>query len=419
MTVSLQARRKPTEYFSFDIEAEKASKPEAKRLDDYCTAFDRAVKRRLRSAYPMGAEISGGLDSGGIVAYAVPHLRDTLADFKGFGFAMYEHDAQAMQETAMHLNIPFMYVQTSQQLKLDDNEGYCAPPVLGVAPRFDTQGYYNFMLSSARSVGIRTLLSGYGGDEIVTAIAPRIAWAEAFRARDFAKLYAMSSGSGPRRLVEFARNARRGWRYELDAKRHLRNEAFFPTSLLSVEAAEQYGVLDIYREEQKALAEARTFNQVCLGRTKFRRGLAGRLERTALKANTFGVEFRYPMFDRELMVQVLRTPTVNLFEKGVQRSLHRKAISSHLPSRVFAVQKNQMGSQLAPFHWDLLLKMAPQVPTVSSELEEFIDQEKLKYLEEKLAMSSNEHAKLSFQKKAATVMDYHKLKMLDYWLRVS
>lgn len=408
----------PVEYFSFQgIEAEPASEPEERWLDAYKSAFDRAVARRLRSYRPIGMEISGGLDSGAIAAYAMPHLADRRADVHGFGMAVYEFDSKAMVDTAMHLRIPHLHALTSPLIQLDETANSTAPAVLGIEPRGDSQGYYDFMLGLARHYDIRTILSGYGGDEIVTAMFPATAYAEAVQERNLRKLYAMSSGDGPVRLFRTVKNLVCGLRHLRRTRLPSGRHRFLPNYLLSEQAADAYGITDLFESEARAQAAAATFNEGCLTRIKVTRMLSGRLERMARKANEFGIEFRYPMFDRQLMVQVLRTPTVNLLANGVQRSLHRAAIADRLPDSVLRVLKNQVGPRRVPPHWTVLAELGVQTPDIPSAVVELIDDKKLHEFKTKLSLPPAEMDRLPTAAKAALTIQYYRLKMLDYWLQ--
>lgn len=417
LTVTAADHTGPRRYFTFDgIEAKPASKPSAEAVDAYAEAFDRAVKRRLRSAYDIGAEISGGLDSGAIIAFAKPHLQDRLEQFHTYGFAYHEHDSQALHQIAMHLGLHHVHTLTSPIVQLDYHADEA--PVLGVWPRPDTHGHYEYMFGHAAGSGIRTLLSGYGGDEVVTAMGGQSAASEAFDQRDIAALCRMMPGIGPKRAALGSVY----WLYlaiknlGIDLRRSkTRGFGGFDDCLLSMQATEEFGIAAMLRQEAAALDAAETYNERLLSTRRFQVLLSGRLEACAMYASRFGLEFRYPMFDRQLMIQVLQTPTIDRFAYGIQRYLHRRAVEPRLPDVMRVIRKNRMGRRIAPWPWELWHKMGPTVPDLGPRVKDLLDAGRLAEFEKHLCLDGSAFNALGYNKKAFLFVNYHLLKVLDYW----
>lgn len=134
-------------------------------------ALDTAVKRQMISDVPLGAFLSGGLDSSAIVAFARQHTAERLQCFtidfdpklaKEEGFAS---DLPYARRVARHLDVdlhivnvgaemanglPFMVQQLDEPLA-----DFAALNVL-------------FIARLAREQGIKVLLSGAGGDDLFT-----------------------------------------------------------------------------------------------------------------------------------------------------------------------------------------------------------------------------------------------------------
>lgn len=134
-------------------------------------ALDVAVKRQMISDVPLGAFLSGGLDSSAIVAFAREHTRDKLQCFtiefdknlaKKEGFVS---DLPYAQRVAKHLDVDLHVVRADSEManglafmvqQLDEPlADFAALNVLNIS-------------RLARQHGIKVLLSGAGGDDLFT-----------------------------------------------------------------------------------------------------------------------------------------------------------------------------------------------------------------------------------------------------------
>jgi asparagine synthase (glutamine-hydrolysing) len=324
---------------------------DAAYAEGYCAHFARAVRERMRVAEPsqLGAMLSGGLDSSAIACVARDQLRDTGGPALPvvswiFSDAM-EADEREFQEPVIAaggvrpLTLDSAHVSASPWTDLD----LLLPDGPPYAPNF----YLNTEVAKlARSQGIRVLLDGLGGDVTVSRGSAR-----------FLELFTRG------RIFTLARElralaSRRGTSESL-ARLFAANVALplAPASLLrglSRLRGRQYGAprrfLTVHAEhldqlESPFLAE---------GLELFDRMLA-----------RFGVEGRYPFFDRRLAEYCLSLPADQKLADGYSRMVARRAMAGILPDAV----RLRAGKGAPGLH------ILPALRARSSELEELFAQD--------------------------------------------
>jgi asparagine synthase (glutamine-hydrolysing) len=136
-------------------------RPEPELIDAIDTALRSAVHERLESEVPLGAFLSGGIDSGLIVSYMAEALGDRLVT-ASVGFSGNDHnelDAAAL--TAGHFGSRH-YAETIEP-HLDEVIG---PVVRGLGePLADASAIPTWYVSRASRRHVTVALSGDGGDE--------------------------------------------------------------------------------------------------------------------------------------------------------------------------------------------------------------------------------------------------------------
>ena len=155
---------------------------EQRSIDDWVTGiFDtlsEAVRRQMISDVPLGAFLSGGLDSSAVVALARRHTNARLQCFtidfdeehaKREGI---ERDLPYAKRVARHLDVDLHVVHVGAEMagQLEDMVWHLDEP----QPDFAA---LNVMLISgmARQQGIKVLLSGAGGDDVFSGYRRHVA----------------------------------------------------------------------------------------------------------------------------------------------------------------------------------------------------------------------------------------------------
>ena len=129
----------------------------------------KAVNRQLISDVPIGAFLSGGLDSSSIVAIAsqsLPELNCFTIKINGQSKEGLVDDLPYAKRVANHFNLPLDIVEVESSVlasRLEEMVWQLDEPLADVAP-------LNVLLISrlAKTKGIKVLLSGAGGDDIFT-----------------------------------------------------------------------------------------------------------------------------------------------------------------------------------------------------------------------------------------------------------
>lgn len=132
--------------------------------------IEAAVERQLITDVPVGAFLSGGLDSSSVVAFATRHFAGRLQcfsiDTEGEGEAEgFSDDLPYARRVADHLGVDLHVVRTDRRMmdRLPEMLYHLDEPTADPAA-------LNALLISelARSQGMKVLLSGAGGDDVFT-----------------------------------------------------------------------------------------------------------------------------------------------------------------------------------------------------------------------------------------------------------
>ena len=166
---------KLSKYWTLDAYKETRFASRQESYDGLRFHFDEAVKCRLRSNYPMGSELSGGLDSSVITGAACHMLRkeskllttftNVANDSQGIDNALcekrYAEEVIAFNDIKNCIFLPRdMWEDPLQEVEflLNVNDGLEKCRMMWQLP----------MKNAARENGVRTMLSGFPGDELVS-----------------------------------------------------------------------------------------------------------------------------------------------------------------------------------------------------------------------------------------------------------
>jgi len=159
-----------------------------KAVDEYRSIFLDAIALQLRSDVPVGASLSGGMDSSAIVCSAVRHLAEPIDTFSSF-YA----DAPALDErkwveiVAKHTGSRSHLVSPTANDAMDWWGKATYLNDLPIAAGFVSQ---YAVMQSAHSNGVKVLLSGQGSDELTAGYrhASYRYFADLIRQMQFGKL---------------------------------------------------------------------------------------------------------------------------------------------------------------------------------------------------------------------------------------
>ncbi len=137
---------------------------EAEAARDLADRFDAAVAARLVADVPVGAYLSGGVDSGLVTAAMVRHARDVRSFTVGFaGVPDYYEERPAARRVADHLGLDHSEIEVSP----DDALAAIEPMFDGLDEPFaDSSALPSYILARETRRHVTVALSGDGGDEV-------------------------------------------------------------------------------------------------------------------------------------------------------------------------------------------------------------------------------------------------------------
>jgi asparagine synthase (glutamine-hydrolysing) len=318
-----------------------------------------AVRRQLVADVPVGAFLSGGLDSSAVVAFArevEPGIRCFTIDAHGGGEEGATDDLPYAREVARHLGVKLDVVEIDagrmaadiERMVVQLDEPLADPAPLNVL----------YISELARSHGIKVLLSGAGGDDLFTGYRRHRALE---LERFWAWLPAAARGGIERACA--ALDQRRAWSRRL-AK--LTSGA----ALSGDERIANYfrwaaepAILALYTPATRRTIEAHPAAKPMLAFLADLPAGTPRLERMlALEQRYFladhnliytdkmsmavGVEVRVPLLDLELVEFAARIPPRFKQRAGVGKSVFKKAMEPFLPHHVIHRPKSGFGAPL-------------------------------------------------------------------------
>src|SRR5262249_19071647 len=130
---------------------------------DFLDRFDAAVRIRLHGDYPVGAYLSGGIDSSAVLA-AMVHAGVKSPKAFTIGYADRRFDeSRAAAITAASLGVEHHVVEVSDA---DIADNFLHSIWHSEIPVINCHGTAKFMLSRAASAHVKAVMTGEGADEL-------------------------------------------------------------------------------------------------------------------------------------------------------------------------------------------------------------------------------------------------------------
>jgi asparagine synthase (glutamine-hydrolysing) len=320
-----------------------------------------AVERQMVADVPVGAFLSGGLDSSAVVAFARQHGRERLQCFT-IGYKGDAGGADGMTEdlpyakrVAAHLDVDLHTVTVGPEMVdcLEKMIHHLDEPQADPAPLNAL-----FISQLARENGIKVLLSGAGGDDIFTGYRRHYAltkehwWSwlpKSARAALAGASTTLPAGSA------FGRRLRKAFEYAaLDGHARLASYFFWLPpgrmhQLLAPDLRAQVEAMQVMAPLREAIdampAEATDLDRML--RLEQRFFLADHnLNYTDKMSMAHGVEVRVPLLDPDLLALASSLPD-NLKQHGnVGKWIFKKAMEPYLPHDVIYRPKTGFGAPL-------------------------------------------------------------------------
>jgi asparagine synthase (glutamine-hydrolysing) len=313
--------------------------------------FQQAVLSRLDSEFPIGAELSEGLDSNGIAGYAAKHLKpDVIYTFSYDCEAIdsnnrhiWEHtykDIQGMLN--MHNNLQPVWQSDTLEYKeknLDSARQSFYQNFGVVIPVQDN--FLRCLLAQQR--GVQVILSGWGGDHCVTCPGDEYA-NELFQKGRLIKLYRLlkskfKRGRGNRPIFGLLTTALGHFPPMLHLYQKLRQQSL---QYMLLQRAKSHYLSELWIEKLKldeklkhfALQYQRKTVQQHEVRELFELGLTNRLTSSELMGRQYRIEYRFPMLDLDLVEFAHSLPSRLKIHQGIERYPFRRLLEGITTERI-------------------------------------------------------------------------------------
>ena len=354
-----------TEYWALDLDRTIDLETDEAYAERFRELFFEAVESRLRAKGPIGSMLSGGLDSSSIVTTA-DELRRDEDDFGLYTYsAVFDEEELPSSDEREYIDAVLeecsatpRFFRGDQRDPLGDLETILYH---SESPELGNNFYLHWnVYRVAGEDGVRVLLDGTGGDQVVSfgmGYLPELAadgrWltlASEIRALVEKPGYSFNPRNilWERTLAPLLPSAvRKGaMKVRNDEFRDVVNPALSPEFLERTDARER--LFDSVATKPATVREQH--------HSQMRSShVVSMLERLNKTTKAFGVEPRYPFFDRRLMGFCLAVPADLKMQQGLTRNVLRNAMDGVLPREV---QGRLVKGNLAPSFWGALREYA-------------------------------------------------------------
>ena len=326
------------------------------------TALKKSVQSQLISDAPVGAFLSGGLDSGLVAAFAKPNNPEKLQCFtiatsplmQAEGFSA---DLPYAKLAAKHLGVPLTIVPDATDIAGEFDQMIWQLD----EPQADPAALHVLHISAAaRAQGIKVLLSGAGADDVfsgyrrhqVAAYIPHIPALPAALEKSITQFLKMAGKSGAARRLEklFAYSEYSSGQQQIAL--HFWKQPAEISALFQADIRAQFSARQAWEPFEKLLAqipqEQHSLNQMLyLEMSTFLPH--HNLNYTDKMSMAAGIETRVPYLDTDLIALAASLPTAMKMTRGTTKYILRKIAANYLPQAIITRSKTGFGSPLR--HW--------------------------------------------------------------------
>ncbi len=340
-------------YWDLSFGGETEARSDDDYVDEFRSLLRQAVHRRLISDVPLGAFLSGGIDSSSVVAMMVDALPpDAVKTFTiGFGERSFDESEHA-RRVAAHFGTDHHEDVFTPQVMLD-----LLPTVTDVLdePFADASILPTYLLSRFTRESVTVALGGDGSDELLAGYPT-------FPADRVARLYRMPRLLHEQVVVPLADRlpvSTTNFSFDFKLKRFLRGagsptEIRHPTWLGSFTPAEQAALLtrapaDALEEQRRAFAAAPTQNALerliyLYATTYLQDDILVKVDRASMACS---LEVRAPFLDVDLVEFLGRVPPQLKLRRLDTKHLLKRAMADVLPPGIAMRAKKGFGIPVA------------------------------------------------------------------------
>jgi len=342
-------------YWELSFGSNGSRETEAEALEHLEDLFRGSVRRRLVSDVPVGAFLSGGLDSSAVVAMMAELMSEPVRTYTiGFeeeGFSEIE-DARAV---ARH----FGTRHHEYSVRADAVE--ILPDLVWHLdePFGDSSAVPSYYVAKLAAQDVKVVLSGDGGDELFAgynrykeALTPR-PWRWIPRALRRSTIGSVAASlpidwPGRNRLYEIGNMHRESSPDWMGIYPYIRERIYSPAMRAELSASRRSAGASVALEEQPQLRSLDRLSRLqFLDTTRYLPDdILVKVDRTTM---AHSLESRAPLLDHLLVSYVATLPSSYKLRDGVSKYLFRKMIARHLPSAI--LEKRKQGFAIPRETW--------------------------------------------------------------------
>ena len=401
LTIDHTYTKKLRQYWSLDPKHEIRLTSDQDYIEAFREIFTEAVRCRLRSAFPVGSTLSGGLDSSSIACTARQLLakagNQKLHTFSAIFPSLPLEDRLWIDERHYMDAVKQLGGLEVHDVRADELNPFIEflwqdeEPV--VAPNlYIHQGLYQ----RAQESGVRVFLDGIDGDSTISHGWPyltKLAYTGRWYMLSQEVKAAAKQHRIPRRAILqrhildplFVEPVTHVWQQLHKGIRQPQVES----TLLNASFAQQVGIanhIQTLTETQGEQISPRKQHWLTLTTALY----PNVMEITDKAASRFALEGRYPFFDRRLMEFCLALPAKQKFRQGWSRAILRFAMTDILPAKVqWRPGKGRLGSNFVRRFLALEHSALEKMMLYPETIESYVDMAYLKTAYKRYAIQKN------------------------------
>lgn len=345
-------------YWSPDTKTVTHLSNEQEYVDTFLDLLNQAIEKRLRSNWLVTSELSGGLDSSTVSAIAnqiqskkgkrFATLSDVMPDPIPWDDPIMDDDRDQILDVAKFAGIKESHFVTGeektflQSLKRAHNI-HDEPPIKFV------NVFADLLYEKAESLGSRTLLSGFGGDDLVS-YAGHYFHEELLRTGQWSTLWKESKARSKHLGDSHFNRLMNTFSYAVLEPNGIRVKALkwkyfqkdnweiyrqkFEKSGLRPDLVEKHDLVNRFHQRRIYDYRGKNMNEKIADRLEHPRMFPHRFEYCNISAAHCHLEMRYPLLDRPLVDFFMSIPTTQKIKNGWGRYFFRRATDGILPDHV-------------------------------------------------------------------------------------
>lgn len=337
------------QYFTLSAEPELKLKDSREYVEAYREQLETAIQCRLNTTFPLGSELSGGIDSSTITAYAARFFDQPLSHLHTFAFANSELEPQYILAVSQAFGLPHTHVMAGQSWRDPQAVQDRSLKVLGYPVEHGNATHHEPFYQLAETFNVRTLLSGFGGDEFGTTIHGYMVPMEMILQRRFKDAYTILPGNAFFRFLRLVKlelrrlKTRNFTRTEYNPRFLNAWNQRWPHQIVAEEAVHAYDLKRRYFETARFDAGYTDLKQFTLEK-RWMPFVPTRMENCTLMAAARKIDYRWPLLDVRLVKLWLSIPAEENYYRGMGRYLHRRGVDNVVPKMVTWKRSKDMGN---------------------------------------------------------------------------